>query len=102
MFITDQRLLCRFASGSLTSLWWSGVVGLHVDLVAEHIVLDFGDGQPVNLAGAQVAPLAVLGIASLYGKESMLTHPALAPLRTRGGPNSHKRAPKPRALDMES
>jgi hypothetical protein len=80
--VTDLRLLCRFGSGSLVSLWWSGLVGLRVDLPAEHIVLDFGDGQPVNLAGAQVAPLAVLGIASVYGKESMLTHPALAPLRT--------------------
>jgi hypothetical protein len=86
VLVTDLRLLCRFASGSLTSLWWSGVVGLHVDLAAEHIVLDFGDGQPVDVSGAQVAPLAVLGIASLYGKASMLTHPALAQLRTREGP----------------
>ena len=82
MFVTDQRLLCRFGSGSLISLWWGGLVGLHVDLVGENIALDFGDGELVNLAGAQVAPLAVLGIASVYGKESMLAHPALASLRT--------------------
>ena len=83
--VTDLRLLCRFGSGSLASLWWSGIVGLRVDLAAEHVVLDFGDGQPVNLAGAHVAPLAVLGIASVYGKESMLAHPALASLRTGPG-----------------
>jgi len=82
VLVTDLRLLCRFGSGSLISLWWSGIVGLHVDLAAEHIILDFGNGEPVNLAGAYVAPLAVLGIASVYGMESMLTHPALAPLRT--------------------
>jgi hypothetical protein len=81
VLVTDVRLLCRFASGSLISLWWSGIVGLNVDLDAEHITLDFGDGEPVNLAGAHVAPLAVLGIASVFGKESMLTHPSLAPLR---------------------
>ena len=83
--VTDLRLLCRFGSGSLVSLWWSGLVGLCVDLAAENIVLDFGNGEPVNLAGAQVAPLAVLGIASVYGKESMLAHPALASLRTGPG-----------------
>jgi hypothetical protein len=82
VIVTDQRLLCRFATGHLASLWWTGIVGLNVDLAAEHIVLDFGDGQPVNLCGLHVAPLAVLGIAAVYGKESMLSHPALASLRT--------------------
>ena len=82
VIVTDMRLLCRFASGGLTSLWWSGVVGLHVDLEAEHIVLGFGDGQPVSLFGAQVAVVAIVAIASIYGDQAMLTHPALAPLRT--------------------
>ena len=53
VFVTDQRLLCRFATGRLSSLWWSGVVGLNVDLAAEHIVLDYGDGQPVGLSGGK-------------------------------------------------
>jgi hypothetical protein len=79
--VTDLRLLCRFGSGSLISLWWSGLVGLHVDLAAEHLILDFGDGQPVNLSGPLVAPVAVVGIASVYGTEAMLTHPGLAPIR---------------------
>jgi len=84
VLVTDLRLLCRFASGRLTSLWWNGVVGLHVDLAAEHIVLDFGDAQPVCLSGPFVAPVAVVGIASVYGAEAILTHQALAVLRTRG------------------
>jgi hypothetical protein len=83
VIVTDLRLLCRTASGRLTSLWWNGVMGLHIDLVAEHIVLDYGDGQPVCLAGFSVASAAVVGIASVYGREAMLTHPGLAPLRTR-------------------
>ena len=80
--VTDLRLLCRFGSGSLISLWWSGIVGLYVDLTAGHIVLDYGDGQPVSLSGAQSALLAVIGIFSVYGVEAMLTHPALVRLRT--------------------
>jgi hypothetical protein len=80
--VTDLRLLCRFGSGSLVSLWWSGLVGLRVDLAAEHIILDFGDGQLVNLSGPLVAPVAVIGIASVYGTEAMLTHPGLARIRT--------------------
>jgi hypothetical protein len=80
--VTDLRLLCRFGSGSLVSLWWSGLVGLRVDLAAEHIIFDFGDGQLVNLSGPLVAPVAVVGIASVYGTEGMLTHPGLARIRT--------------------
>ena len=83
VLVTDLRLLCRFATGRLSSLWWSGVVGLNVDLAAEHIVLDYLDGQPVGLSGAQVAPASVAAIASIYGAQGLVGHPALAPLRTR-------------------
>ena len=79
--VTDLRLLCRFSTGRLASLWWSGVIGLHVDLAAEHIVLDYGDGQPVGLSGAQVAPVSVAAIASIYGTQALVGHPALARLR---------------------
>lgn len=84
VFVTDQRLLCRFATGRLSSLWWSGVVGLNVDLAAEHIVLDYGDGQPVSLSGLWVAPAAVAGVAAIYGKQALVGHPALALLRGEG------------------
>jgi hypothetical protein len=82
--VTDGRLLFRFATGHLASLWWSGIVGLNVDLAAEHIVFDFGDGQPVSLSGVHVAQVSVAVVASVYGPEAMLTHEALAVLRTRG------------------
>jgi len=78
---TDVRLLCRFATGHLASLWWNGIVGLNVDLAAEHIVLDYGDGQPVNLSGSSVALVAVAAIASIYGTQALVGHPELAPLR---------------------
>ena len=84
VFVTDQRLLCRFATGRLSLLWWSGVVGLNVDLAAEHIVLDYGDGQPVGLSGTHVAPISVAAIASIYGARALVGHRALAPLRGDG------------------
>ena len=82
VLVTDLRLLCRFATGPLFSLWWNGIVGLEVDLAAEHIILDFGDGQPINLSGSRVAPVAVAVIASIYGIQGLLGHPDLATLRT--------------------
>jgi len=90
--VTDQRLLCTFSSGRLASLWWRGVVGLHVDLAAEHIVLNFGDGQPVGLSGPLVAPVAVVAVASLYSVQALAGHPALAPLRRRGSEQFDVRA----------
>lgn len=87
VIVTDQRLLCRFATGHLTSLWWTGIVGLNVDLAAEHIVFDFGDGQPVSLSGAQVAVVSVAAIASIYGIQAMMAHPGLARIRNQSLPN---------------
>jgi hypothetical protein len=84
VLVTDLRLLCRFTAGRLVSLWWRGVVGLHVDLAAEYTIVDYGDGQPVSLSGYSVAPVAVVGIVSAYGTGAMLTHPALAMLRGDG------------------
>ena len=81
VIVTDLRLLCRFATWRMSSLWWNGIVGLNVDLAAEHIVLDYGDGQPVNLSGTHVAQISVAAIASIYGARALVGHPALAPLR---------------------
>jgi len=84
VLVTDLRLLCRFATWRLSSLWWNGIVGLNVDLAAEHIVLDYGDGQPVYLSGTHVAQISVAAIASIYGARALVGHPALAPLRDDG------------------
>jgi hypothetical protein len=93
VLMTDLRLLCRFASGRLFSLWWSGVVSLTGDLAAEHLTLDFGDGQPVNLSGVQVTPVSVAAIASTYGAQSLVGHPALEALRTKGCSIARHRVP---------
>jgi hypothetical protein len=81
VFVTDERLLVRLGSGELASLWWGSLVGFEADLPAEHVVLDFGDGQPRLLSGPSAAVLAVAGVAALYGPEALATHPALSPLR---------------------
>lgn len=91
VIVTDLRLLCRLGSGRLTSLWWNGVVGLHIDLAAEHIVLDFGDGQPVCFSGSRATQVSVAAIASIYGAQALVNHPALAPLRAKGtAPTEHR------------
>jgi hypothetical protein len=69
VIVTDLRVLCRMGAGRLTSLWWAGVAGLHIDSATEHVILDFGDGQPVCLTGPAISSLAVVGIASVYGGE---------------------------------
>lgn len=79
--LSDRRLLVRFDTGELVSLWWEGLVGFSSDIEAGHVVLDFGDGRPRLLSGPGAAVVAVAGVARLYGVEAMLTHPALAPLR---------------------
>jgi hypothetical protein len=80
-FVTDQRLLVRLGSGELASLWWGSLVGFEADLVADHVVLDFGDGLPRLLSGPSAAVMAVAGVAALYGPEALAAHPALSPLR---------------------
>lgn len=82
VLITDRRLLVRLASNDLVSLWWGSMIGFEADLPAGHVVLDFGDGRPRLLAGPAVAVVAVAGVAHLYGKQALVTHSSLAPLRT--------------------
>jgi len=82
--LSDRRLLVRFDTGELVSLWWEGLVGFTADVDAGYVVLDFGDGRPRLLSGPGAGVVAVAGVARLYGVDALLTHPALAPLR-RGG-----------------
>lgn len=82
VLVSDRRLLCKLLDGGWTSLWWTGVVGLQVDLDAQHVILDYGDGQPVALSGINSALIGVTAIASVHGLEALIRHRALAPLRT--------------------
>ena len=84
VLVTDMRLFCRFATGRVSLLWWGGVVAIDVDLANEHIVIDYGDGQPVSLSGPWVAAAAVAGVAAIYGAQALVDHAALAPLRGEG------------------
>jgi hypothetical protein len=82
VLVSDQRLLCRLPDGGWTSLWWNGVIGLQVDLAAEHVILDYGDGQPVALSSVSSAVIGVAAIAFVHGVRALIRHPALGPLRT--------------------
>jgi hypothetical protein len=84
VLVTDMRLLCRFETGRVSVLWWSGVVAMDVDLAREQIVIDYGDGEPVSLFGSWVVPVAVAGVAAIYGTQALVDHSALAWLRRAG------------------
>jgi hypothetical protein len=84
VLVSDMRLLCRFATGGISLLWWNGVVAMDVDLTMEHFVIDYGDGAPVSLSGPWVAPAAVAGVAAVYGAQALVDHPALTLLRRTG------------------
>ena len=81
VLVTDRRLLVRFPSGELVSLWWGSLVGFGARLEDAYIVLDFGDGRPRLVAGADVSTVAVAGIAHLYGVEALTRHAALERVR---------------------
>lgn len=81
VLITDQRLVCRLPAGQLASLPWSGMMGLSIDLADEHVLVDYGDGQPHCFAGSATAVLAVAAVACVCGLPALITHPALGPLR---------------------
>jgi hypothetical protein len=103
VIVTDMRLFCRFATGRVSLLWWGGVVAIDVDLANEHIVIDYGDGQPVSLSGPWVAPAAVTGIAAIYGAQALVNHPALTLLRRMGSlsdPARHRRVGEARGDDV--
>jgi hypothetical protein len=84
VLVTDRRLLCRFATGGISLLWWNGVVAMDIDLTMEHFVIDYGDGQPIGLSGPWVVPAAVAGVAAIYGAQALVDHPALTLLRRTG------------------
>jgi hypothetical protein len=84
VLVSDMRLLCRFATGGISLLWWNGVVAIDVDLTMEQVVIDYGDGQPVSLSGPWVVPAAVAGVAAIYGIQALVDHPALTLLRRTG------------------
>jgi hypothetical protein len=84
VIVTDRRLLCRFATGGISLLWWNGIVAMDIDLTMEHFVIDYGDGQPIGLSGPWVVPAAVAGVAAIYGAQALVDHPALTLLRRTG------------------
>lgn len=103
VIVTDMRLLCRFATGGISLLWWYGVVAMDVDLTMEHFVIDYGDGRPVSLSGPWVAPAAVAGVAAVYGAQALVDHPALTLLRRMGSlsdPVRHQRVGEVRGEDV--
>lgn len=81
ILITDQRLLCRGDDARLLTLHWCQLTGVRISLEQQHLVLNYGEHCPFAFTGVEVVVLAVATIAGAYGLPSLLTHPALSPLR---------------------
>ena len=81
--ITSHRLIGRRADGGLEHIPWSAIVGVRVDLPAEWVALDAGNGWRAVLTGPAIAPIAVAAVAACHGTLAMIDHPGLEPLRVR-------------------
>ncbi|MGN6129144.1 MAG: hypothetical protein ACTHOK_02270 [Nocardioidaceae bacterium] len=82
VLITDRRLICRCDDARLLSLSWRDVTGLQIRLEEQHLVVNYDDDPPIAFMGVGVAALAVGAVVGVYGLPSLLTHPALSPLRS--------------------
>ena len=78
--VTDRRIICRTTGGWL-SFYYAGVSVSYPDPDNSTLVLEFGNTQPLSLHGSEGASLCVLATASLYGRDALAQHPALASLR---------------------
>ena len=83
--VTDRRLMVGLPLSGVASLWWGSLVGFYPDLARSCVVLDYGDGYPRSLSGPDVASVAVVGVARIYGVTALADHAALEPLRDRVG-----------------
>lgn len=83
--ITSLRIVGRTQPDSeLTSIWWSGLAGLQVDLDADTVHLDGNNSWRGHIIGPGVAPIAVAAVAACHGPAALLVHPGLVRLRDSG------------------
>lgn len=76
--ITSQRIVGRLpASNEMFSVWWSGLAGVDIDLESDRIVFNAVNGWTGMVTGPAVTPIAVAAVATCYGLEALLIHPAL-------------------------
>lgn len=80
--VTNRRIVVRLPASGLRSFWWGSLLGLDIDLVAGHVVLDYGDGRPRALSGVSAPIVAVAAVAGAHGVQALATHDAIAPLRS--------------------
>jgi hypothetical protein len=80
--VTSQRVVGRLpARSEIFSVWWSGLVGVDIDLKRDRIVLNAVNGWTGMLGGPGLAPIAVAAVAMCHGLEALRVHPALEKVR---------------------
>jgi hypothetical protein len=78
--VTSHRIISRQPDTTIAQVQWATVTGCRADLIREFVQFDAGDWQGA-VAGPGVAVIAVAALASVYGPQALIDHPALAPLR---------------------
>lgn len=87
--ITSHRIVGRLPSSSeLISVWWSGLVGVDVDLNGDRLTLNGMNGWTGKLTGPEISPIAVAAVAMCHEPEALAAHPGLAQLRHIDGRNA--------------
>jgi hypothetical protein len=79
---TSHRVVGRLPGGELIGLWWGRITGCIVDLGTEQVILDGPDSWRYAFSGPGVPVIAVAAVAHLHGVQALVTHPALARLRS--------------------
>jgi hypothetical protein len=97
--ITSQRLVGRLpVSAELISVWWSGLIGVDVDLHHDKLTLNGVNGWTGRLSGPEIFPLAVAAVGMCHGPEALADHPGLSRLPTIEGRPATAPFSEPRAL----
>lgn len=80
-WLTNHRIVGRTLQGQLVGWRWEHMVGCLVDLHGQRVTFDVNTGHRFALTGPAVPVVGVVAIAQLHGTATLLTHPALGPLR---------------------
>jgi len=80
VLLTSERILCN-ANGRWMSFYFSGVTAFYPEPLNWSVVFEFGDTQPLRLAGESGPAIAAFSAWLLHGSRGVQEHPGLQPLR---------------------
>ena len=101
--VTSDRIVGRLGDERLYGWRWERIRGCRVDLAnsSESVTLDLEDGSRLEWTGPGIAPLAVVAVLQLHGRQSLMDHPGLSAIRLADG-QKPRIQPAPAALPPSS